>query len=189
MKSRVGIITTDNIFFDKIKMILRADAEVIRISTDHFYPSDYDVIFTDTRNSDIPKCDTVTFGEGCDVSIPFKHEDVLDAFCNSKGAEIEGLVLSDDGKHAYLSGRVINLTKNEYKLLECLMNADIGKFVSKEEILSSVWGDKCDIGVVIVYMCYLRKKLEANGEKVIVTNRHHRDDCSYKIDERYRRKR
>ena len=186
MKSRVGIITSDDIFYSKIKLILRHDADTVRLIAKDVGSSGCDVIFADLRDDEPPKCKCVTFGEDGDIPFPFKHEDVINAFHDAKREIPEGLYVTGDGKHAYLSGRGITLTKVEYRLLERLLDESIGSYVSRNQLLESVWGGACDPGVVVVYMHYLRKKLEAGGEKVIITKRG-KGESTYKIDERYRR--
>lgn len=187
MRSRVGIITGDDIFYNKIKLILRADADAVRTDEKNALSADCDVIFVDLRSSEPPKRKCVSFGEGGDIPFPFKHEDVLAALEKAKRDTPTGLYVTGDGKHAYLSGRPLTLTKVEYRLLERLLSEDVGAYVSREELLESVWGGACDPGVVVVYMHYLRKKLEAGGERVIITKRG-KGESTYKIDEKYREK-
>ena len=188
MKSRIGIITNDGIFFGKIRLLLRDEAEVVRIEGELLSHLGFDTVFVDTRDAEIPKYKCVTFGEGCDVSIPFRHEDVISAFKRAIDSGDGSLTLSDDARHAYLFGGEISLTKLEFKLLEKLMSIPVGTYISRDELLEAVWGGECDPGVVVVYMHYLRKKLETDGTKIILTKRT-RGDSSYKIDERYRRDR
>lgn len=186
MRSRLGIITKDDIFLNKIKLLLRNEAEVVRIAGGDFSPIGYDAIFVDVRTEEIPDCRCVTFGDGGDIGIPFKHEEALAAFKSALSGEAKaGIKLSDDGKHAYVLGNAVSLTKLEYKLLARLLDEAVGSYVSRDTLLKDVWGGECDAGVVVVYMHYLRKKIETGGEKVIVTKRD-RGDSKYKIDERYR---
>ena len=63
--------------------------------------------------------------------------------------------------------------------MHLLCSAD-GEFVSREEILHSVWSGDADPGIINVYVHYLREKLE-DGEKIIVSSRKN----GYKIDGRY----
>ena len=70
----------------------------------------------------------------------------------------------------------------EYKLLDVILSAD--GYVSKDAILRTVWGNGYDEGVVNVYIYYLRRKLEKDGRRVIISSRNE----GYKIDEKYRRK-
>ena len=59
------------------------------------------------------------------------------------------------------------LPKLEYKLMELLMRNQ-GICISTEDILTKIWGydTDSDIGVVWVYISYLRKRLTAIGSKV-----------------------
>ena len=187
MKARLGIITKDDILFNKIKLILRSEADTVRIDSEDFFPADYDVIFADLRCGEKPSFKCVTFGDGGDIPLPFKHEEIFEALADTDAYDSRCLALSGDGKHAHLLGRTVTLTKLEYKLLSRLLETENGEYVGRDELLESVWDGECDDGIVTVYMHYLRKKLEANGERVIITKRS-RGDCKYKIDERYRRK-
>ena len=60
------------------------------------------------------------------------------------------------------NGQSFVLPKIEYKMLEALM-LNRGIFLSTEDLLVKVWGYNCeaDIGVVWVYISYLRKRLSA----------------------------
>ena len=186
MKARLGIVTKDDIFFNKIRLILRGEAEAVRLDGHTLRHETYDVIFVDTRTEGIPDFKCVTFGDGCEITVPFTHEAVISAFRNAlTERSAPAITLSDDGKHAYVLGRSVTLTKVEYKLLARLFSESIGSYVSRDTLLKDVWGDECDPGVVVVYMHYLRKKIETGGEKIIVTKRD-RGDSKYKIDERYR---
>ena len=119
----------------------------------------------------------------CDMAIPFRHEDAL-ALVESSSDIGEYIVLGGDGRHTYLGDEKIKLTELEYKLLGALISAD-GDFVTRQELLSSVWGEGFDAGVVNVYVHYLRQKLEKNGKKIILSSRKE----GYGIDKKYRRDR
>lgn len=64
-------------------------------------------------------------------------------------------------------GRVVTLSTTEFELLVYLMRHH-GQVVSREQILSSVWGYEHDpaTNVVDVYVGYLRRKLGGSGEAV-----------------------
>ena len=64
------------------------------------------------------------------------------------------------------------LTKLEYKLMELLM-LNQGICLSTEDMLVKVWGyeTEADVGVVWVYLSYLRKRLAALGSKVEIKAR------------------
>ena len=68
--------------------------------------------------------------------------------------------------------KAVVLPKLEYQLLELLM-AGKGRCYSTEELLEKVWGyeTEADVGVVWVYLSYLRKRLSALGSKVEIKAR------------------
>ena len=61
----------------------------------------------------------------------------------------------------------MTLPKLEYKLMELLM-LNQGIYLSTEDILVKVWGYDTDteLGIVWVYISYLRKRLQQLGAKV-----------------------
>ncbi len=60
------------------------------------------------------------------------------------------------------AGQSFTLTKLEYQVMELLM-LNTGIYLSTEDILTKVWGydTEAEIGVVWVYISYLRKRLSA----------------------------
>ena len=79
------------------------------------------------------------------------------------------LELDDYSKTVKRSSRVVTLTSTEYRLLLLFMKSP-GKVIARPEILDKVWGVNFDLGtnVVDVYVNYLRKKMEAGGEKRLI---------------------
>jgi DNA-binding response OmpR family regulator len=67
------------------------------------------------------------------------------------------------------AGRKISLTQKEYALLEYLVRHS-GMPVTREQIAENVWKQEFDptTNIVDVYINYLRKKLEIEGEKTLV---------------------
>lgn len=63
-------------------------------------------------------------------------------------------------REAFCRDKALGLTAKEYELLEFLM-LNRGQLLSKEQILDRIWGFESDtsLGIVDVYMHYLRKKL------------------------------
>ncbi len=61
-------------------------------------------------------------------------------------------------------GRKIELTRNEYRILSCLME-NKGKVVSREKLMERLWETDCfvDENTLTVNVNRLRKKLEAEG--------------------------
>ena len=68
--------------------------------------------------------------------------------------------------------KALVLPKLEYKLMELLM-LNRGRCLSTEDMLVKVWGyeTEADIGVVWVYLSYLRKRLSALGSTVEIKAR------------------
>jgi two-component system response regulator QseB len=83
--------------------------------------------------------------------------------------EAGGVTLDTRTRRASVEGRTIELSAREYTMLEVLMR-HAGQVLSREQLLSHVWGYDHDPGsnVVDVYVGYLRKKL---GPEVIETAR------------------
>ena len=69
--------------------------------------------------------------------------------------------LNDASLH---NGEKIDLTKNEYKILEILMS-NKGKVVSRDDIMIKLWETESfvDENTLTVNVARLRKKLEAGG--------------------------
>jgi DNA-binding response OmpR family regulator len=78
-----------------------------------------------------------------------------------KTLSIDDLVLDTDAKEVHRSGKRIELTAREYRLLEYLLG-NKNKVVSRTDILENVWDINHDLGtnVVDVYINYLRKKID-----------------------------
>jgi len=79
------------------------------------------------------------------------------------------LVLDRDAMTSARGSREIQLSRTEYQLLELLMASQV-KVLSRDVIFDKVWG--YDFGPesnsLDVYIGYLRRKLEANGEPRII---------------------
>jgi len=80
-----------------------------------------------------------------------------------------GLALDGRSRRVTIDGEALELTAREFTLLETFMRYP-GRVLSREQILSHVWGYDHDPGsnVVDVYIGYLRRKL---GPRAIVTVR------------------
>jgi two-component system OmpR family response regulator len=86
--------------------------------------------------------------------------------------QVEDLTLDLDAKTAQRAGQRIDLTPKEFALLSHLM-ANAGTVVSRQSLLSNVWGLNFDPGtkVVDVYIRYLRLKIDRTGTPLIGTVR------------------
>jgi DNA-binding response OmpR family regulator len=112
------------------------------------------------------------------VTKPFKFEELLARIRARLREQPEpeqtvlesgGVTLDMRARRATVRGRTIELSAREYTMLEVLMR-HAGQVLSREQLLSHVWGYDHDPGsnVVDVYVGYLRKKL---GPDVIETAR------------------
>jgi two-component system response regulator MprA len=85
----------------------------------------------------------------------------------------EELELDPDAHAARVSGRVVDLTRTEYQLLELLM-LNPRRVLTSELIYDRVWG--YDFGpsgnALRVYVGYLRRKLEADGGRRLIQTVH-----------------
>lgn len=87
----------------------------------------------------------------------------------SRQLQIGGLVLDPQSHRVSRDGEAITLTAREFELLHYLMaNAD--RVVSRERLLNSVWEYGYDPGtkIVDVYVRYLRKKIDREGEPSLI---------------------
>lgn len=83
--------------------------------------------------------------------------------------KVAGLALDNKTFEVERDGKPIQLTPQEFKLLEYLMNNQ-GRILTREMILNRVWLYSPDIEtrVVDVYMGYLRKKIDQDFEKKLL---------------------
>ena len=80
-------------------------------------------------------------------------------------------MLDVDAGTATRAGHPLDLTATELRLLAYLADQR-GRLVSKEQILTAVWGyDAYDPNLVQVYISALRRKLEAHGPRILHTSR------------------
>ncbi len=179
MKKRVGLYTSNVFLYNKIRLLLRhtADVTLIEEGCDGI---EYDIILADTDTSSAPDGNVITLGSGGTLPLPFRHEELL-SLIESKNTVPTELTLGNDGKSVYLSGERIRLTDVEYKLLSVLLSSDT-EFTTRKKLLDEVWGGDADEGVVNVYVHYLRRKLEKDGKKIILSSRKE----GYSIDKKYR---
>ena len=93
--------------------------------------------------------------------------------CGGAVLDLSGAVLEYDGKK-------IELTKNEFRILQLLFQ-NKGKIVSRDEIIEKLWDDECfvDDNTLAVNMTRLRRKLAENGlDELIVTHKGLGYSCS-----------
>jgi two-component system, OmpR family, response regulator MprA len=83
--------------------------------------------------------------------------------------KVGDLTLNPRSREVTRGSRSINLTAREFELLEFLMR-HAGQVVSKEILFEEVWGYNFDVesDAIKVYVSYVRKKLNANGEQDLI---------------------
>ena len=83
--------------------------------------------------------------------------------------QVADLTLNSKTLEVTRSGKMIQLTPQEFKLLQYLMN-NKGRILTREMILNRIWLYSSDIEtrVVDVYMGYLRKKIDSDFEKKLL---------------------
>ena len=82
---------------------------------------------------------------------------------------VEGLTLDELTHEVRRSGRRIDLSPLEFRLLHCLMR-HVGQVLTRETILDRVWSFDYAGGsnVVDVYIRYLRRKIEGQEEAKLI---------------------
>ena len=87
----------------------------------------------------------------------------------SARVEVGDLTIDPAARAARRGDRELDLTRREFDLLEALAR-NAGIVMSRERLLELVWGYdwETDGNVVDVFVSYLRRKLEADGEPRIV---------------------
>ena len=176
LKKLISVFTSDLYLFQKMKLDAPTGVEVILGECES---ADIVLIDIDTVTKDRDGAITMSRRVPADIKIPFPLGTVARLISGSATSE-SPLSLSESDKCAFLRGERIRLTEVEYSLLSLLFHKK-GEYALREEILDTVWGGTKDAGVVNVYVHYLREKLEAHGEKIIISSR----KCGYKIDEKF----
>lgn len=120
------------------------------------------------------------FAEGADDYLvkPFAMEELLarmQALLRRRpdlarvAVDIGPLRIDPQKRQAWMDGRELDLTAREFELLESLAR-HAGMVLSRTQLLEQVWGYTFDVqtNVVDVFIGYLRRKLEAQGEERII---------------------
>ncbi len=78
-----------------------------------------------------------------------------------------GIVLDEASRRVYLGGTEIDLSRQEFALLECLLR-NPARVLSRDELLDRAWpvGAALTPNAVEVYVHYLRTKLGAEGSRI-----------------------
>ena len=78
--------------------------------------------------------------------------------------ELAGLTLDSRARQVHVSGRLVDLTRTEFDLLEALLE-HAGQVLTRGQLYERVWGYDLDgrSNTLDVYIGYLRRKLESDG--------------------------
>jgi DNA-binding winged helix-turn-helix (wHTH) protein len=163
----VSVYTEDNFLYQKIKLSLPLGALAIRNGGADV--ASLTLVDLDTAKAPDGEFMGMSRRGGADIKIPFSIE-MAEALFGAKKKNNSAISLDSKSRSVYLHGEKIKLTEIEFSLLSLLFSAS-GEFVSRDEILRSVWSGECDGGVINVYIHYLRGKLETGGERVIISSR------------------
>ncbi|HVF69841.1 MAG TPA: response regulator transcription factor [Xanthomonadales bacterium] len=138
---------------------------------------DLPVIILTAKNQTM---DVVTgFKLGADdyIGKPFELEELMARIAvrlkteTSTKIEIDDLVLDPQAVRVTRNGSDIQLTPHEFKLLHYLL-VNKGRVLTREMILNRVWKYSMDVDsrVVDVYVGYLRKKIDSNSHKKLISS-------------------
>lgn len=134
------------------------------------------IIFISSRNTNMDMIMAMNMGADDFVTKPFEV-DVLIAKINallrrsynyseasSETLTHNGLTLNVDNSTAEVAGEIIDLSKNEYRLLYILLR-NHGKILSREKLLRALWDDErfVDDNTLTVNINRLRRKIQQAG--------------------------
>ncbi|MBA3742294.1 MAG: response regulator transcription factor [Sporichthya sp.] len=146
--------------------------------------ADTPVLFLTAKDAVADRVAGLTAGGDDYVTKPFSLEEVVARLrslvrralaagnASANRLVVGDLVMDEDSHEVRRAGVEINLTATEFELLRYLMR-NPKRVLSKTQILDRVW--KYDFGgqanVVEIYICYLRKKIDAGRTPMIHTLR------------------
>ena len=174
----VAVYTKNELLFQKLRLSAPSGVKVINALYE-----------TETELPTLTLCDidtleatsgaiTMSRSDGADIKIPFSV-DTLTSLIESAKNSAPKLSIIEKERSVLIYGEKIKLTELEFKLFYTLFSSR--EFVSRKEILSKVWEESCDEGIINVYIHYLREKLETRGEKIIISSR----KFGYRISESF----
>ena len=146
--------------------------------------SDVPIIMVTSRNNEIDELISLNYGADQYVTKPYNIQILLAKIgallrrTNMQGEtndkiDVKDFILNTSNNTIEKDGKVIELTKNEYKILKYLVQ-NRGKIVSREDIMECLWESESfiDDNTLTVNMKRLRNKLEElNLQDIIETKR------------------
>ena len=141
------------------------------------------IIFLTARDATADKVQGLRLGSDDYVTKPFSIEELIErvkAVLRRSGAAGPGdrrlsyadLELDEDTRDVWRSGRLIELTPTEYKLLHYLLS-NARRVLTRDQILEHVWEYTFagNASVLETYISYLRQKVDSDGPSLIHTVR------------------
>ena len=134
------------------------------------------VIMLTARDTTLDKVHSLDLGADDYLTKPFDIEELLARIRallrRADGDEVlrvEDLEINTSTREVRRADRIIELTTREYDLLEFMVR-NHRRVLSREFLLSRVWDDDFALttNLVDVYVSYLRKKVDAPGEKKLI---------------------
>jgi len=139
--------------------------------------SDVPVIILTALDSVSHKVEGLEVGADDYVTKPFSFEELIARIRaalrrkapGSDDIRVGDLTIRPASREVERDGRQIELTNREYELLEYLAR-NAGKVMDKRIIFEKVWGYDFEVesDAIKVYVSYLRKKLNAPGERDLI---------------------
>ncbi len=182
MHYRACVISHDPEFAQFVRLTLSTRVRPVTISSSEEIP-DADIYVVDLDTVPAPPALTgkvlwcsalADKPQGCPVlwaDRPFRPARLLALLDLAEDDAIPHIHPYPDRSAVLVGEEEIPLSSREHALLLALF-ARVGEYISREELLSLVWGDEeADPGVVNVYIHYLRRKLETNGQRCIFAAR------------------
>lgn len=146
------------------------------------------IIFISARDSDMDQVMAIENGGDDFITKPFSYDVLLAkikgvfrrvygsyAIDNTDKYDVDGLILYSDKNVLEFRGKKLELSKNEFSLLSCLVK-NINKIVSRDTLLEILWNDTefIDDNTLSVNVTRVRKKLlEIGIRDAIETKRGH----------------
>jgi two-component system response regulator MprA/two-component system response regulator TrcR len=134
------------------------------------------VIMLTARDTTLDKVHSLNLGADDYVTKPFEMDELLARMRallrrveGDEVLEVADLEVNTATREVRRGGREIELTAREYDLLEFMVR-NPRRVLSRDLLLSRVWGQEGGIttNVVEVYVAYLRKKVDAPGERPLI---------------------
>lgn len=182
LDGRAGLEAALNEDFDVILLdLMLPELNGIEVARRVREEKDTPIIIMTARDSVIDRVSGLDHGADDYIVKPFAIEELLARVRallrriniedgNNSGhqttVKYKDLTIEKENRVVRRGDEVINLTKREYELLLILME-NINVVMSRQELLSKVWGYDADVetNVVDVYIRYLRNKIDRPGEK------------------------